>query len=101
MFDTIRDFLAFAYKATDAMEEKAGKIRDERRHQAEAFREKVAEAKDEMGERINEKRDNIQEKIRTQVREAVKDAGVATKDDLAELMSRLSALNDKVDKLAK
>ena len=95
MFGTLRDILAFAYKATERMEEKTARIQEERKNRAEEFRAKLRSTKEEMEQSFHEQR----ERIKSEVQRVVKETGLATKDDMDELRRAVLEIGQKVDKL--
>lgn len=101
MHGSWRDVFLYAYDATGRMEELSEDFMKKRQERMEEFRAKRKAHEEEIRKKYDERKTEIRDKMREQVREAVKDAGVASKDDLNELKKLVADLSKKVDKLYK
>lgn len=99
MFETMKDFFLFAYKATEKMEEKSLEIHDERKKRWEEFREKTMEAKAEMKEKMGEREKEVNEKMKHEIRDWLKSTGFVTKEDVDNLHNDMHRIESKLDEL--
>lgn len=99
MFDTMKDFFLFAYKATEKMEEKSKEIHEERKKRWDEFRDKTMQAKQEMREKMSEREFEVNEKMKTEVRDWLKSTGFVTKEDIENLHDDMHRIEAKLDEL--
>lgn len=99
MFDTMKDFFLFAYKATEKMEEKSKEIHEERNKRWQEFREKTMQTKQEMREKMSEREIELNEKMQTEFKDWMKAAGFVVKEDIETLHNDIHRIEVKLDEL--
>lgn len=101
MFSLIKDFLSFAYKATDNMEEKSKKFAEEREKRMDAFRKERDEEREKMGRKMERRGEEVSDKLKSQFREMVKEAGLASRDEIEDIKARITDISEKLEKKSK
>lgn len=86
MFDLIKDFLLFAYKATERIEDKSRQFAEEREKRMEEFRKERGEAKERMKQKFEE---------------MVTQTGLATSKEVEDIKKRLADINKKLERISK
>jgi chromosome condensin MukBEF ATPase and DNA-binding subunit MukB len=96
LFSQLKYFFLFCYEAADQMEEKSSVFAEQRAKRMEAFRTERQAAEEKARAKVNQMRNEV----RQQVKDALKQVGVANKDEMNEVKALLTELAAKVDKLS-
>lgn len=101
MFETIKDFFVFCYKATEKMEEKSKQIHEERQERWDEFREKTVKAKQDLKEKMDDRKTELSAKFKSDIKEWLKESGFATREEVDNIQKNISNIEKKIDKLLK
>lgn len=96
-----RDVFLYAYDATERIDELSAELAERRRVRMDEFRARRKEAEERARARAEEKKKEFKDMLRREAAEIMKEANVASKDELDELKHMIADLKKSVDKLSK
>ena len=100
MYEAWKDFLALCYEAVEKMEEKSAEYGDKTKQRVEGVKEQLKEKTARTREQMEERLGQIQTNRTERIQDLVKETGLASRDELAEVRDMLADLSKKVDELA-